>query len=484
MKRKIVSLILCAVIILGAASGCDGQLTVDNEQLTITEPENEPEIIAEETETTEEISMNLRGFSEIGYNVIVYEPIPDSTWVTIFKSPEEIANILVWDFDYNADTYTVFRDSEELAVVSGENFYFDRDVEVNQSYTYHVIQILNGESKESNPISVTALPNEPEGDSAWEHMNIVKTDKSRMSLNIESAFFLYIIYQQGDSSRHVSKDLILATEGRNGSTISWHSDNEQLINSQGIVSRILGSSFFPVTLTAVFQSGEFMTRKTFDVSVAPLSNAVQQEPMTMELLSELNPNIMPTITYNDDGTILRIDDTGTLKSPENIISPFPVFSADDAQILIESYLGLFGLDDDTDIRFHEFWTISTTSITTTNTFRFKRYYNDVMIYSVYSAGDIWVITNNTGHVTGIRSSPLLNLDINTTPAISSEEAKQIILSALDISEWMEHWGEPKLFIWHEVSISELSWGVLNGSFPGIVISAFTGEVIMVEENPR
>jgi hypothetical protein len=63
MKRKLISLILCAVIILGAASGCDGQFTIDNGQLTITEPESEPEPdvgdgvpdVPQEEETPEEI---------------------------------------------------------------------------------------------------------------------------------------------------------------------------------------------------------------------------------------------------------------------------------------------------------------------------------------------------------------------------------------------------------------------------------------------
>jgi hypothetical protein len=58
MFKKIASLILCAVMILGAVSACnvgdDEQLTIDNGQSTITEPENEPEIITEEPEIVED----------------------------------------------------------------------------------------------------------------------------------------------------------------------------------------------------------------------------------------------------------------------------------------------------------------------------------------------------------------------------------------------------------------------------------------------
>jgi hypothetical protein len=242
---------------------------------------------------------DLIGFSELGYNV------------------------LLWVLDDATEVYTVYRsagggDFEEIASVENANFYLDHDVEENAVYEYYIVQTLDDLSEESGKISVTATLAEPKGVSAEECIGSLRNDCRATG----------ITYQDGNSLRYVSNDITLADSAENGSSVIWLSDREQIISPRGEVTRPTGG-FFPVVLTAVCQNGDYVMKKLFPVSVAPLNNAIQKE-MTLEDLKELNNGKLPEITYNDDGTIRQI----SYRTREDNISPFSVYSDEDALALI------------------------------------------------------------------------------------------------------------------------------------------------------
>jgi hypothetical protein len=179
----------------------------------------------------------------------------------------------------------------------------------------------------------------------------------------------FIIYQDGDSLNYVSNDLILAQESNEGHSITWLSNFEEIISSEGKVTRPTGG-FFTVELIAVLQNGDSMQKKSFTVKVAPLNNPPKQK-MTIDLLEEIlnflesinaggeMPEVfvggeMPEITYNDEGFVTKIEDGITTGEPKSNISPFPVFVVEDAKILINNYLELFGFDEGADILLSNF----------------------------------------------------------------------------------------------------------------------------------
>ncbi|MCL2018236.1 MAG: hypothetical protein FWG70_00630 [Oscillospiraceae bacterium] len=193
------------------------------------------------------------------------------------------------------------------------------------------------------------------------------------------------------------------------------------------------------------------------------------QQMTLDLISEMNDGVMPEITYNDDGTIRRLE-YFTYNSPKRGLSPFPVFTADDARTLIDMYLGIFGLGTDIDIRLIEERSRST------NLFDFDQYYNDIRFkgWGILVSADI-----ETGNVNFIANGYMKDLDIETTPQISLEEAKQIAMSEFGQFGYTGT-QTPELIIYHdrEDNTFELIW-----SFSWGYMSAVTGEIIYEIENP-
>lgn len=70
------------------------------------------------------------------------------------------------------------------------------------------------------------------------------------------------------SSTELKSDIVLPTEGKNESTITWSSSNEAVVSSSGKVVRpAAGSADISVTLTATITYGEFSMTKQFQVKV-------------------------------------------------------------------------------------------------------------------------------------------------------------------------------------------------------------------------
>ncbi len=78
----------------------------------------------------------------------------------------------------------------------------------------------------------------------------------------------------GDLS-NVSGDITLPTEGRNGTTISWSSNNTDVITNDGHVTQpAVGEDNAHVTLTATITLKMLTDTKTFDVKVMALQNEI------------------------------------------------------------------------------------------------------------------------------------------------------------------------------------------------------------------
>ena len=424
-----------AIFTFTAEKQADAEITLDGFILS------ENDIPEEPAPALELSTANLRGFSELGYNV------------------------LLWDFDHNVESYTIFKNGEEIAAVNNVNFYFDKNVEENETYEYYIVQTLNGLSEESGKVSVTVSSDEPEGVSAREILNNLRSDFRETKIE----------YQEGDSSNYISKDLTLVVESEKGSIINWLSSNENILNSHGVVTRPTGG-FFPITLTAVLQNDEYMQSKTFGVNVAPYNNVMQKE-MTMEDLEELNKDgEMPRVVDNNGKKITIIEDSGKRSDPKNNISPFPIFGVEEAQALIDSYYNMFGFNEyDIDIRFVKCQQRGPEN----NEFFFEQYYNNIR---VENRGVTIFTQQETGRVIEIINNCYINEYIETTPQISIEEAKQIALSTYDV----EITGEPELFISsrNNTGIKVLAWYIpAVGEVGDIEINAHSGEVFSAVTNP-
>jgi hypothetical protein len=189
---------------------------------------------------------------------------------------------------------------------------------------------------------------------------------------------------------------------------------------------------------------------------------VYNEPMTMEFLERINFRL-PKITYNDDGNIIRIEDRGTSSSPENIISLIPVFNEDDARAVIDSYLGLFGLDENIDLRFER---------KHNRTFHFAQFYEDL---KVERAG-IFIVSNyDTGLVTLINNSYIPDLNIDTPPIISLEEAMRKINSVYGENVINEDRYTLMIYVNNDRE-AELAWGI-DVTDHYFIMSAQTGEIL-------
>lgn len=92
-----------------------------------------------------------------------------------------------------------------------------------------------------------------------------------------------------DNGSAVFRDLVLPVEGTRQSTITWHSSNPALVDSQGKVHRPqAGNGDGTVTLTAEIQSGKVKQSKTFRVIVMQQSAQEQIARYTFEGAGKLN----------------------------------------------------------------------------------------------------------------------------------------------------------------------------------------------------
>ncbi|WP_168119565.1 immunoglobulin-like domain-containing protein [Paenibacillus sp. HB172176] len=81
---------------------------------------------------------------------------------------------------------------------------------------------------------------------------------------------LAIAYAQGDSASSVTQDVELPTSGASGTTITWSSSNDAVVDTDGVVTRpAYTESDESVTLTATISKGSESDTQTFTLMVIP-----------------------------------------------------------------------------------------------------------------------------------------------------------------------------------------------------------------------
>jgi hypothetical protein len=410
------------------------------------------------------LSANENNDSDTPADVIALDP------VTLTGYSESGYNVLLWNIEHVSESYSIYRsvnggDVDSVATVSEQNYFIDQEVTAGTTYAYFVRNSRGDLLEESNTVEVVTSRDAPDGVSALEHSELLTSDRGSLRIG----------YRPGDNAAYVSQNLTLAGEGEQGSSVSWLSNFEQIINSRGRVTRPTGG-FFPVVLTAVLQSGDFAQMMSQEVNVVPLNNVAVQD-MTMERLEELNSGrVMPIIGFNNEGKIEMIEDSDGLREvPQSNISPFPVFSVEEARTLIDIYLPLFGLEDDIDIQLS-----LTTFMGRSNIIRFDQHYNGV---AIRGTGMVVSANTETGHVTIVGTSYMPNLNMETTPRVTLEEAMQVVVSekGVAICEQREH----GLYIYNPNSDAELelAWEIYTtGKYISVCVSAITGEILWAESS--
>ncbi|MBQ3471489.1 MAG: hypothetical protein IJH17_03860, partial [Clostridia bacterium] len=112
-------------------------------------------------------------------------------------------------------------------------------------------------------------------------------EKNAMLVSADRAA-LEIGYAPGDSAQSVTVKLTLPEKGSNGSTISWESSNEDIIDASGNVTRPENST--AVTLTAYIIRGTAVDTKEFTVVVKGLARPALPTSKPVQ-----NPTAKPTI---------------------------------------------------------------------------------------------------------------------------------------------------------------------------------------------
>ncbi len=109
-------------------------------------------------------------------------------------------------------------------------------------------------------------------------------DSNKLAVEQDSAN-LAIGYLNGDTADRVTQSILLPLTGAQGSVVSWMSNKEETLSSNGTVTRaVYGSDDTPVTLTATLTKGSAVTSKNFDFIVkAQESAAVNKQILSAKL---------------------------------------------------------------------------------------------------------------------------------------------------------------------------------------------------------
>ncbi len=380
-------------------------------------------------------SFILDGFSEYGVNVLLWDNIGA---VDIFRGVNDVFS--------------------KVETVTDANYYIDDAASPNDLYEYYISSVENAVSSNVISIETSSLTTDDLTDMpSWiESMMILEDDFSALN----------VIFQAGDSRNYVSKDIILALEGENGSQITWESSDSSVITNDGVVNRKLSKGFLPVSMHATLKHGVLSMVKSFELNVVPLTTSVGVS-LDLDDLMYLNDGSMPNISYCNDGQIEYID---------GIVAGFPVFSADDAYEVIKGLSNLLGIQNvDSEIKFDKF---STNSVD--NIFYFSQSYNGIEVYGT----SITVIANKeTGVADYLYSTYQNDLQINTVPIITSDEAVNIVEDLYKNTVK----SDPRLII-YDVELDSvdaiLAWELVAESalFNVVYIDACSGKVIYTEES--
>jgi len=139
----------------------------------------------------------------------------------------------------------------------------------------------------------------------------------------------------------VEFNLILPTVGENGVSITWSSDNQDIISNSGVLARpALGSEPTIVKLTATLSKNGFIETKEFITTVLPIPSdhlSVERDSINLTIVGNQNPlkhNLTLQVKGNDGSTITWSSDKPDTLSNTGTIVNYSAKGAGNARVLL------------------------------------------------------------------------------------------------------------------------------------------------------
>ena len=239
--------------------------TIDSEYVQYTLPEAK-------TSGKYELSFRMMFGSGAGQKIVVYIPglaTKQNTWFTYSSSQ------LLNEFATSTDN----RKYSTITAVTGKWYDYSMVIDLDNS-TYRVKVALDGTSfgqtgsldnQEKKTLSSFAFASERKGDAVASGNSVYYYDDFKVS-KIELSDEDIVEYDAAQLNVPVktSSDIMLTTEGAEGSSISWASSNSDVIeiSADGMVADVkYATEEKTATLTATVVNGEASTTKQFNVTV-------------------------------------------------------------------------------------------------------------------------------------------------------------------------------------------------------------------------
>lgn len=304
------------------------------------------------------------------------------------------------------------------------------------------------------------------------------TKTKRENLNFDEDYLivnnainkLKIEYNGSDSEYSVTENLILP-ETLDGATIEWSSSNTDIVSNGGIVTRPDETSI-KVQLTATVRSNAYFETKSFEVYVIK-SKYVNYNTDYIQDLDSLELLYL----YNEgdiDNLEVYINENGYIDYIMGSFSDIIVESPQEAILALYSIKTLMGCSSPKD----ELSYLSTNKDEYGASFRFEQVYQGIPVYG----RDVVVSTDSSGLTTTFKSSFVSDIDINTTPTLSSEEAEQKLIE-LGYKEIQPD----KLYIYVDSSVPKLAWNLNAKTSEGmncnVLLDAINGQILLENLSP-
>lgn len=284
-------------------------------------------------------------------------------------------------------------------------------------------------------------------------------------MKVENAYSqLHIDYQNNDTQDSVTKNIILANS-IDGVDVIWTSSGSAIISNEGIVTRPENRSEH-ISLTATISCGDYTRQRQFTLYVikntyVDYNTDYIQDADNFEFLYLFNEGDLENLE-------VYINDDGYLQFISGSFSDIKVESPEEAILSLYSIKTLMGgLVPKLELN----W-VSTSKDEYGSSFRFEQTYNGVPLYGQ----SVVVSTDSDGKTTSLQSSYIKDININTTPVITEQEAINKVHNA-----GLEDVHVDKLYIFMKDSLPQLAWNVFAKDADQIqynyLIDAITGEEI-------
>ncbi len=163
---------------------------------------------------------------------------------------------------------------DEITVDKFTDLVFEpkQDVVCKTSFAYHVYDGVAWQEQERGNVVLNVLSQN------------YSVDRAKEMLSIE--------FGAGDSASDVKNNVLLTSEGLNGTNISWESSDLIIISDLGVVNRpSYGTGDKTVILTATITKGNIIAKKTFEITVTKKNKPYKKKKT---IIKEIK---------NDDGSI-------------------------------------------------------------------------------------------------------------------------------------------------------------------------------------